>query len=246
MKLLIKQLAYLFIILISTQGAHAQSDSLLIPVKYSENSQLIRHSYYQLEYDEAHEQAAWVYYRLTSEFIKGPGERKNRFKPDTLIKSGSAQLIDYKGSGFDRGHLCPAGNMKINQLAMDESFYMSNMSPQLPGFNRGKWRQLEGQVRKWLEQEDTLHVVTGPILSDSLGSIGVNKVTIPAYYYKVIYDPTEEKKMIAFIMPNKKIKNDIFHFIVTVDEVEKRTGIDFFSGLDDLLEKRLEGELSTW
>jgi endonuclease G len=243
---MIKSFLYIFLFVISFHSVIAQSDSNWLPISNVENREVIKHTYYSLEYNELHEQASWVYYKLTPEFITGTGERKNKFKPDHLIDTESAQLIDYKGSGLDRGHLCPAGSMKINQLAMDESFYMSNMSPQLPGFNRGKWKQLEGQVRKWLQKEDTLHVITGPILTDSLGSIGINKVTIPSYYYKVIYDPTGEQKMIAFIMPNEKITQDIFHFTVTVDEVEKRTGIDFFSGLSDDLENKLENEMILW
>ncbi len=246
MKLLLKQFAYLFILFVFIQGVNAQSDSLLIPISVNEKRELIQHTYYQLEYDEAHEQAAWVFYVLTTESINGLAERKNKFKPDGKVRCGSATLIDYKGSGYDRGHLCPAGAMKINQKAMDESFYMSNMSPQLPSFNRGKWKQLEAQVRKWVEKEDTLFVVTGPILSDSLGVIGVNKVTIPASYYKVVYAPNKEKKMIAFIMPNHKIENSIFEYVVTVDEVELKTGIDFFSGLPDELELKLESEIVPW
>jgi len=246
MKLLVKQFSHILIILISIQGVNAQSGSLLIPISTNAKAEIVKHTYYQLEYDETHEQAAWVFYMLTPEFINGTAERKNKFKPDKLVTTGSAALIDYKGSGYDRGHLCPAGAMKVNQKAMDESFYMSNMSPQLPAFNRGKWKQLESQVRKWVAKEDTLFVVTGPIFTDSLGVIGVNKVTIPAYYYKVIYDPTDEKKMIAFIMPNRKIENSILDYVVTVNEVELKTGIDFFSALPDELELKLESEIVSW
>ena len=243
---MIKSFLYIFLLFIPLQDIIAQLDSLLLPSSNIESRAIINHTFYSLEYNDEHEQAAWVYYKLTPEFITGTGERKNKFKPDHLIATESAQLADYKGSGFDRGHLCPAGSMKINQLAMDESFYMSNMSPQLPGFNRGKWKQLESQVRRWLQKEDTLHVVTGPILSDSLGCIGFNKVTIPAHYYKIIYDQKKKQKMIAFIMPNQKINNHISDYMVTVDEVEKRTGIDFFSGLEDQLEQRLEAEKVEW
>jgi endonuclease G len=207
---------------------------------------LIEHRYYSLAYSEIHKQASWVCYRLTLEFIKGDAKRKNNFRADPRIESNASELADYKGSGFDRGHLCPAGSMKINQLAMDDSFYLTNMSPQLPSFNRGAWKTLEEQVRKWLVQEDTLYVVTGPILNDSIGVVGFNKITLPAYYYKVIYDPTGVQKMTAFILPHKKIKEDISLYAVSVDEVEKRTGINFFSQLDDDLENKLEAEIILW
>ncbi len=215
----------------------------LMPIS---NDKVIEHSYYSLGYSKKHKHATWVYYRLTNEFINGQSKRKNIFKADPLTEPNAAELKDYKASGYDRGHLCPAGSMRINQLAMDESFYLSNMSPQNPNFNRGKWKELEGQVRKWLAQEDTLHVVTGPLLKKKIGTIGQHKITIPAFYYKVIYDPTGVQKMIAFILPNQRIKEDLSLFVVSVDEVEKRTGINFFSQLDDDLENRLEAEIIPW
>jgi len=232
--------------LLSFQLIFAQLDSLLLPTSQNQTRELIKHTYYQLGYDEANEQAAWVFYLLTPEIIQGTAKRKNRFKADKLVETGSAELIDYKGSGYDRGHLCPAGAMKINQQAMDESFYMSNMSPQLPGFNRGKWKQLESQVRKWVLEEDSLYVVSGGVFSDSLGSIGPNKVTVPSYFYKVIYDPTAKEKMIAFILPNKKLEKDLSEYMVTVDEVELKTGLDFFPGLPDHLETKLESTVVKW
>lgn len=220
-------------------------DTNLIPI--SENKgEFIQHTYYYLEYNEEHEQASWVYYMLTADFINGEGKRKNNFKPNPLVQTETAQLADYKGSGYDRGHLCPAGSMKINQLAMDETFYLSNMSPQVAGFNRGKWKWLEEQVRKWVQIEDTLFVVTGPIFSAEDPVIGDNEVTVPAFYYKVIYDPTKEKKMIAFIMPNQTLAKSIAEYAVTVDEVEFKTGIDFFSVLPDELENELEGKIPHW
>lgn len=111
---------------------------------------VVKHTYYSLEYSETHEQALWVYYTLTPNYINGTAKRKDNFKSDPRIATGSAALSDYKGSGYDRGHLCPAAAMKINQSAMDDSFYMSNMSPQEPSFNRGRWKQLEEQVRNWV------------------------------------------------------------------------------------------------
>ena len=210
------------------------------------NNPIIKHSYYKLSYSETHEQAEWVYYILTKDNINGTAKRKNNFKSDPLVKSGSATPKDYTKSGYDRGHLCPAASMTINQTAMDESFYMSNMSPQHPSFNRGKWKQLEKQVRSWVIQEDTLYVVTGPIFKNNIESIGPNNVTVPGYYYKVIYDPTGDQKMIGFIMPNKKLEKEIKHYQVTIDEVEKITGIDFFQNLPDSLENKLESKKHNW
>lgn len=209
--------------------------------------EIYKKTYYTISYSEKNEQANWVYYYLTPSMIKGKTKRSNRFKADKCISTQSASLKDYKASGYDRGHLCPAAAMRVNSISMKESFLMSNMSPQKPGFNRGLWKRLEAQVRKWVLKNGNLYVVSGPIFKDCLGAIGPNKVTIPGYYYKVIYSK-DRSKMIAFVMPNKKIKGPISKYVVTVNKVEKLTGIDFFYLLDDNKEERLESHsvLSKW
>lgn len=232
-----------FIIFFNVIASQSQCQEELIP---SSKDSIIRHEYYTLSYSETHEQANWVFYTLTSDFINGIAKRKNNFKRDPLIETQSASPKDYTGSGYDRGHLCPAAAMKINQLAMDETFYMSNMSPQHPSFNRGKWKQLEKQVREWVIIEEKLHVVSGPLFEKNKGKIGPNQVTIPGYYYKVIYDPTGNQKMIGFIMPNKKLIEDLSQYRFTIDEIEDRTGIDFFHSLPDSLEDILESKIYNW
>lgn len=208
----------------------------------STTNQIVKHTYYSLSYSEAHEQAEWVYYILTKGMVQGVQKRKDQFRSDPSVTSGSATLKDYKGSGYDRGHLCPAADMKMNNMSMSESFYMSNMSPQEPSFNRGIWKKLEAKVRDWALEEDT-NVVTGGVLTSSKGTIGANEVTVPKYYYKVIYDPTGDEKMIALILPNEKSNEQLVNYVVSVDSVEKLTGIDFFPDLDDEVENRLESEL---
>lgn len=195
-----------------------------------------------LAYSEAHEGAVWVFYHLTPDHINGTAERKDNFKIDHLVTTGSAALEDYVGSGYDRGHLAPAASMKINQTAMDESFYMSNMSPQHPSCNRGRWKSLETKVREWVITEGELYVVSGPIFKDNIETIGENEVTVPGYFYKVIYDG--ENKMIGFILPNEKCPDDLIDYAVSVDSIESLTGIDFFSILDDDMENSLESNLN--
>ena len=123
---------------------------------------------------------------------------------------------------------------------MSETFFMSNMSPQLPGFNRGEWKKLEAKVREWAIQEDSIIVVTGPIFKNNIENIGQNKVTVPGYYYKVIYDVTKPQKMMAFIIPHLSKPESFTNYQTSVNEVEKQTGIDFFSILDDEFEEQLE------
>lgn len=188
--------------------------------------EIVKHKYYTLSYNEDAEQANWVAYKLTSKMIQGLAVRKNKFREDPAVKTGSASLADYKGSGYDRGHLCPAAAMKISNLAMSESFYMSNMSPQAPGFNRGKWKSLEAKVRKLTIENDSLYVISGPIFRNNKGEIGPDHVIVPGYYFKVIYFP-RKKKSLAYLMPNRKIVKEIKDFIVPLDSIEKISHINF-------------------
>lgn len=215
------------------------SQSIEIPYYTGE---IIEREFYTLKYNEKFEQAEWVAYELTRDEVLGSTKRKDTFKADPSINTGSATLYDYKGSGYDRGHLAPAADMKMSSKSMSESFYMSNMSPQAPGFNRGIWSLLESYVRTWAYENESLYIVTGPVLTkDNYPTIGSNNVAIPEYYYKVILDfEGDEIKAIGFILPNKKSSKKLVDYAVTVDEVEEFTGIDFFHQLEDNYEYALE------
>ena len=203
---------------------------------------VINHQYYSISYVEEYEQPEWTFHMVCRNCY-GQEERKNNFRVDPFVITKSAELSDYKGSGYDRGHLVPAADMNRNETAMSESFYLSNISPQLPSFNRGIWRQLETQIREWSMVYDTLYVVTGPILEFGYKTIGLNEVAIPQFYYKAIY-AKNHGKMIGFILPNEGSKEDILSFQVTIDEIEKQTKLDLFHSLNDNLEQRLESSLS--
>lgn len=210
---------------------------------------LVKHSYYALSYNEKYEQANWVYYELSDSMVmNGREERSNKFKIDKRIVSGSAKSSDYTKSGYDRGHLCPAADMGFNPLAMEESFLMSNISPQVPDFNRGIWKELESTVRNWARKEHRIIVVTGPVFKDLKGAIGQDEVVVPGYFFKIIYDATDQPRMIAFILPNERTSRPLTDFAVSTDDAEKATGLDFFSQLPDDLESSLESkvELAGW
>lgn len=210
------------------------------------NEVIINHYAYSLSYNEQHEQANWVAYELTKEELKSVCKRSNNFNIDPLVKTGSAENEDYKGSGYDRGHLAPAGDNTWSKIAMEESFYYSNMSPQDKHFNRGIWKNLEELVREWTNENNSLYIVTGPILSNNLKSIGANKVSIPNFFYKVILDYNQPNiKSIGFIIPNKDSKNSLDKFVVSIDSLEKVTGYDFFYQLPDSVENRLEKKSNT-
>ena len=211
---------------------------------YQDSDQIIDHFAYTLCYDEEHEQARWVAYKLTKENMAGTIKRKDNFRIDPDVSTGSATLDDYKGSGFDRGHLAPAADMKWSDTAMSESFFMSNMSPQVPGFNRGIWKLLESQVRRWAHDNEEIFVVTGPVLTGTYPTIGSNAVSVPEYYYKAVLDYKEpELKAIAFILPNQKSDSSIQSFAVTIDSVEHFTGHDFFPAISDSIEEKLESSI---
>lgn len=209
---------------------------------YSTTDAIIERPYYTLRYSEEHEQAMWVAYKLVADSLARPSfERKDDFREDPRVRTGSASLTDYKGSGFDRGHLAPAADFSYDEFALSQSFYMSNMSPQDPSFNRGVWKKLEDQVRDWAKENQAVYVVTGPVLGKKLKTIGRNEVSVPEYYYKIVLDIEKpEVKAIAFLMKNEKSSAELENFVVSIDELEKLTQLDFFPSMPDELENALE------
>lgn len=231
--------AYLAIFAIYPAISSAEIYKKLIPQE-SISEFVVHHDFYSLGYDEDTEQAVWVMYEYTKgEANSQKVQRKDRFRPDPAIPSRSASLRDYKKSGFDRGHLAPAADMAFSTQAMRDSFFMSNMSPQRPKFNRGIWKKLEAKVRSWAKH-DTIIVVTAGVLKGKQ-YIGRNRVLVPDAYYKIVYVPSQNKA-IGFLLPNKGSKKKLSSFVVPIDEIEAKTGIDFFSALEDSQENDLESQ----
>ncbi|MFT6721718.1 MAG: endonuclease G, partial [Bdellovibrionota bacterium] len=166
------------------------------------------------------------------------------FKTDPNVSTGSATDNDYRGSGYDRGHLAPFADFAWNDAQARETFYLSNISPQARQFNQGIWRELEELTRDWANRFKRLYVVTGPVMTeDPKGTIGrANRVAIPAAYYKVLLDLDDpEQKGIGFVIPNEISFNPLPKYAMSIDEVEKITNINFFSQLMPAdVEKRLE------
>jgi len=212
------------------------------------NDQIIRHRRITLRYREQYEQADWVAHKLTADEANSYLSRDgSKFVPDPLVKTGSATPTDYMRSGYDRGHLAPAGDFNISPDDKEETFYMSNMSPQLGVFNRGIWNDLEQKIRQWVKRDGTLYIVTGPVLKPGLPTIGkYNQVAVPEQYYKVVLCLTDDKpRMIGFLMNNEFSNENLGSFVVSVDEIERKTGIDFFARLPDALERKLESMPAT-
>lgn len=204
---------------------------------------------YVLAHNSKHRVPDWVIEVLTSKRLKGNANRKySSFKRDPdLTPEIRAELSDYRGSGYDRGHMAPAADMKWDQEAMDESFYLSNMAPQVgKGFNQGIWRQLEKYVRGLVNGREPIVVITGPIYVGRVRkSQKGSNVDVPSHFYKIIYNP-KNKRAIAFKLPNKKIStrrkapHSLVQFIETVHELENLTGLDFFSRLSRREQRRIE------
>jgi endonuclease G len=212
----------------------------------STTKQVIKHSYFCLSYKEESEQAEWVAYFLRKDYLKNNNYKRPYFMEDKLVVTGSADWRNYKNSGFDKGHLCPAGDMGFDLRAYNETFLTSNISPQDHVFNAGIWNRLEQKVRYWADKYDGVYVVTGGVLNPSLTTIGTERVAVPEQFYKIILDESNGGyKIIAFLMPNRASDKPLFNYVVSVDYIEKLTGIDFFPALNDSIENKLEKAADT-
>jgi len=215
----------------------------------STTNQIVKHNYYSLSYNEKYEQAEWVAYELKKNYVRSSNFKRPYFIEDPKVKTGSADWRNYKKSGYDKGHLCPAGDMEFEINAYNDPFFPSNISPQIHEFNGGIWNRLEQKVRYWATKYDGVYVITGGVLESNLNTIGQEKVFVPNYFYKILLDNSNgEYKMIAFLVPNEKSDKPLYSFVVSVDTIEKMTGIDFFPDLPDSNENHLESSLnlSSW
>lgn len=197
------------------------------PVSTDHNTQYSCKQNYALKYNNASKTAVYVVEHVTKESITGPAKRKDDFRPDpALIKGTSAELSDYAGKPYDRGHLAPGADNTQTAEIMSESFYLSNMIPQVPNNNRGIWKQLEVQVREYVLKNNDVYVVSGPIYNTVYETIG-NGVGVPQRIFKVIVD-TKAQRASAYIFPNTALPvADLPKYKVTIRELEKESGINF-------------------
>jgi endonuclease G len=220
-----------------------QNDETIgLPAFQVGDKMVVKHKFYTLRYNEVHEQAEWVAHRLQAKHLKGDTPRNDHFRSDPDVLTESAKPTDYARSGYDRGHLAPAADFRYSAEAMDESFYMSNMSPQTPAFNRGMWKGLENKVRDWAIEKKLLYLVSGPVLKKYLRKIGKdNQISVPKQFYKIVVDLNpKHPHAIAFLMPNELCQGFYDDYRVSIDEIEALTQIDFFHQLPDDLENYLE------
>ena len=219
-----------------------KSDFNFLPT--SSTGAIVKHDFYTLSYNEKYEQAEWVAYELTPSHLKRIDRHRPYFIYDKKVKTKSANYRNYKKSGFDKGHLVPAGDMRFSEDAFNDTFYTSNISPQNHQFNAGIWNRLEQKTRYWTKKYGNLYVITGGVLNNGLKTIGQEHVAVPNQFYKILldYDKGENPKAIAFLIPNKDSEAPLYKFTTSIDRIEKLTGIDFFPALPDNIENKLESK----
>ena len=222
---------------------------------------------YVLQHSSRDKIALWVCELVTAEQLEGTARRKNNFKPDPLLEAGArAELSDYKYSGYDRGHQAPAANQKADQKLNNETFYLSNMVPQMPQLNQQIWKELEFMVRDWVKARGKAYVITGGLFYDpeeedvetadgliQYYTIGENAVAVPTHFYKIVIhqDSNGQLQAIAFVLKNCKHSRpyDFSKHIMSIRWIEKHAGVDFSPDLDankaNMLENQ-KGSLSAW
>lgn len=207
---------------------------------------VVRHAGYTVAFDAARQTPEWVAYVLTAEESEGTVPRKDRFVPDPDIASCRVTTDDYKGSGYDRGHMAPAADMKWSRQAMEESFYLSNICPQNRNLNKGDWNELEEKARGWARLYGALCIACGPVGADGpIDWIGNAPVAVPARFFKVfLRKGADGFQAIGFLFPNQAGNRPLDSYAVSVDSVERVTGLDFFSALPDAEEEAAEAVCS--
>lgn len=233
-------------------------DALEIPSLVKDApEQILQYEGFTVSFNNRYRLPNWVAYNLTAEEVNGQGERKDSYNQDPRVAGAQASSADYKRSGWDKGHMAPAADMKWSGNAMKESCYFTNICPQNHELNTGDWRILEEQCRKWAEKYGSLYIVCGPIVEKNThGKLGENGVVIPDKFYKVVLarikgeyrgvgfiyvNPPKRKTTISTVPP---VRRPLESYAVTINEVEKVTGIDFFPNLPDKIESAVQQQQS--
>lgn len=230
---------------IERSAKEADMTKLEIPVTTSgEQGQIIQRTGYTLSYNAKYKTPYWVAWELTKEETKGNEERSTEFYPDPDVIGAQVVTYDYSHSGYDRGHMAPAGDMKWSKKAMTESFYMSNICPQDHNLNTEDWNDLEMKTREWARRYGKVYIVCGPIYNGTRNEyIGDHRVKVPDAFFKVIFiNDAKKPSALGFYFENEAGERPLEDYLVSVDKLEQMTGLDFFSGLSDDLEVQLEKE----
>ena len=232
--------------IIKESNQKVNTSQMEIPLMDSKKQgQIIQRTGYTLSYDAKNKTPQWVVWELTKAETKGNEERTNDFQPDPDVIGAKVVTYDYSGSGYDRGHMAPAGDMKWNRKAMQESFYMSDICPQNHNLNTEDWNDLEMKSREWARRYGKVYIVCGPIYNGKRTEyIGSHRVKVPDAFFKVILiNETDKQCALGFLFENESGERPLKEYLVSVDSIEKITGLDFFSALPDDIENTVEAEV---
>lgn len=227
--------------IVRNEGAYG--DLMKVVTNPAVPSQLKSYKGMDISFNEKCHIPNWVSWELTDEETMGDVPRKDKFTSDPDIE-GCPDSWDYSYSGYDRGHMAPAGDMKWDSKAMEETFFMSNICPQVNALNTGAWKNLEEKCRLWAQIDGRIYIVCGPIIDEKpMELIGDSRVWVPSRFFKAIIAPySNPARGIGFIMPNEKVKGGMQPCAVTIDEIERITGHDLFPALPDDIEVELESQ----
>lgn len=219
------------------------ASKLEIPVSVQKRDEIrLVRTAFTISYNNFYKTPNWVAWELTRQETEGNEERKTKFLPDPDLPKPRVEHSDYTHSGYDRGHMAPAADMKWSEQAMQESFYMSNICPQNQKLNRDDWGDLEEMCRNWAKKYGRIYIACGPIYDQSTPKrIGQHKVAVPDRFFKVVLIYNRKNPIaMGFLFNNKAGHNKLEKYMVPVDSVETITGLDFFSRLPDDIENRIE------
>lgn len=211
---------------------------------------------FSMEYDKSKKHARWVAFRFDILTMQNKVDRIDPFGPDPSLSEEYQRVRgDFGAKGYERGHICASEDRVYSREANDQTFYYTNMSPQVHGFNSGLWQSLEGAVQKWgrsCTASDTMYVVKGGTIDKEEQIIKYinndRSKPVPKYYYMaVLFKKAESFKAIAFWLEHtdKPKSTKLVDYALSIDELEEKTGIDFFPALNDKLENVIEATYST-
>jgi len=219
-------------------------EDYFIPTKTPSKEEILLYRVgYKVSYNTRTRQPNWVAWHLTAEHSDGPYRRLGNFHEEEDVPTPRATLDDYRGSGWSRGHMCPAGDNKWNETAMYESFSLVNVCPQNASLNSGLWNSIEIDCRRWARQYGDIYIVCGPVFYNREHEvIGYNEVYVPEAFFKVVLCLNDKPKGMGFVVKNAdgNKKRDLYYN--SIDQVERITGMDFFPALPDDIENQVEAE----
>ena len=251
------------------------SNALEVPLSNGSLPEQILYRYaYTTSYNNKTKCPNWVAWHLTAEHLDGPYNRKgvpyygddgsilgisssvdivhNSYLEDLEAEAPRQEHSDWREhpDNIDHGHMCPAADCKWSKEVINQSFLLTNMCPQNHDLNGGDWEYLEDRCRTWAKRYGDIYIVAGPIFKNGSPhlTMGLNKVGIPDAFFKVVLCLKDTPKALGFIYPNNGIHHKIEEYVLTVDEVEDISSIDFFHSLPDDIESKIEAHsnLKNW